>query len=480
MSNTERQSLYEKLRELSDSDYYPFHMPGHKRNGEHYPLGEFYKMDITEIDDFDNLHEPEEIIQECMTLVSHLYGSYKSYLLVNGSTCGILSAISASVPRGGKLLLARNSHKSAYHAVFLNELETKYLYPEYIEEYDLPGKIQPEQVEKALCEETDIKAVFITSPTYDGIISDIGKIVRICHNHGIICIVDEAHGAHLGLFEKTMLNSVELGADVVIHSVHKTLPAPTQTALLHINGKLLDRVLLEYYLRIFQTSSPSYLLVAGIDECFRILKKQGKALFLEFRENKEEFYFKTKTLKNIQVLMDINYCMDSMKLIISVKNTSLSGKELYEILRNRYHLQMEMYSDTYVLAIVTVMDKREGFIRLAAALSELDGEIFAKESIKQVIDYHYCSESPVAIQTIYAAQMQKKEEVKLEQAQGRISGVFLNLYPPGIPIVVPGEEITEEIMAALEYFCSNNYKIQGMDIVIKKLIVVKDERYGKM
>ncbi len=226
--------LFERLEANASSDMYPLHMPGHKRR----PCGKLsaglYGSDITEIDGFDNLHQPEGIFLELQKEAARLYGSEKSYYLVNGSTGGILSAISAALPLEGHILMARNCHKSAYHAVYLRKLTVSYLMPTMLPGYDICEGVTPDQVSSALDRESDIQAVLIVSPTYEGRLANVREIARIVHERGIPLIVDEAHGAHLGLAKGLHENSCQAGADLVIHSVHKTLPALTQSALLHV------------------------------------------------------------------------------------------------------------------------------------------------------------------------------------------------------------------------------------------------------
>ena len=223
--------LEQKLNELEQSDIYPFHMPGHKR--AFLPFANPYAIDITEIEGFDNLHHATGILQEAQQKAADLYGAQKTYYLVNGSTCGLLAAISAAVPRGGKILVARNCHKAVYHAMYLRQLVPVYLYPEDTA-YGIQGQVTPQMVQKQLKQTPDIRAVVITSPTYDGVVSDIQSIADIVHAYGIPLIVDEAHGAHFGFSPEFPENATRLGADAVIMSVHKTLPAFTQTALLHL------------------------------------------------------------------------------------------------------------------------------------------------------------------------------------------------------------------------------------------------------
>ena len=249
--------LYKELERYGDLDYYPYHMPGHKRR----QLGEIpeqlLKTDITEIDGFDNLHQAEGILKEAQELAGRLYGAEETFYLVNGSTCGILSAISAALPVGGHLLMARGCHKSVYHAAYLRKLKLSYLYPKRLPEFGFSEAVTAEQVREALEQESDIGAVLIVSPTYEGRIADVKAIADEVHAKGLPLIVDEAHGAHLGFADGFASGSCQAGADLVIHSVHKTLPAMTQTALLHVNGGRIDRDLLKRFLRIYHSISMS-------------------------------------------------------------------------------------------------------------------------------------------------------------------------------------------------------------------------------
>ena len=211
-----------------------------------------------------------------------LYGADESFYLINGSSCGVLAAISAAVSEGGHIIMARNSHKSAYHAAYLRKLKIAYLYPEQIRDYEINEAVRAEQVREALRSCPQAEAVFLVSPTYEGRIADVAEIAKLVHEQNKILIVDEAHGAHLGFAEGFAENSIQAGADLVIHSVHKTLPAPTQTALLHVNGERVNRELVRRFLRIYQSSSPSYLLMAGIADALNVVEKQGKELFPRF------------------------------------------------------------------------------------------------------------------------------------------------------------------------------------------------------
>ncbi len=366
--------LYEQLKQYGESDVYPYHMPGHKRHAWGQLPEEIARIDITEIDGFDNLHQAEGILQELQERAAVLYGAEESFYLINGSSCGILSAVSAALPQGGHLLMARNCHKSAYHAAYLRNLTISYLYPWLIEEYDICEAITPGQVKEALEREPDIGAVLVVSPTYEGRIADVRAIAEIVHERGIPLIVDEAHGAHLGLVRGQKPNSCQQGADIVIHSVHKTLPAMTQTALLHVNGNRINRDKLRRFLHIYQSSSPSYVLMASIDNALQVVAEQGEELFETQRRSFADMLDKLKACRYFRFL-PLDEKQDIGKLIISSQKTGLSGQQIYDMLLQEYHLQLEMAAGSYCLAMFTAGDTQAAYVRMTQALLALDEAI---------------------------------------------------------------------------------------------------------
>lgn len=469
-------SMFQALEELQNSDYYPFHMPGHKRNMYESVLSQAYGMDITEIDGFDNLHAPQGLILQSMELATQLYGTKKTYYLVNGSTVGILTAVYSCVKPGGKILAARNSHKALYNTISLLNLETRYLYPEVLEDWNIAGGIKPQDVRTALEQDKDIQAVLITSPTYDGIVSPVQEIADIVHKKGIPLIVDEAHGAHFLFSDKFPLSALQQGADIVIHSVHKTLPAFTQTALLHLQGNLVQSKKVERYLSMFQSSSPSYLLMGGIDFCIRLVAKEKEKLWTEILNQTDNFYKKMQNRKHIRIMYeqaeDITGRVkkDPLKLIICVQGmekskTPYTGHNLYQDLLEKYHLQMEMEADTYVLGILTCMDKKEGLLRLEKALTEIDRQLTHIKEDKINIEHtekHEFTGRLYAAESITSALEKEHILVDLKDAAGQESGCFLNLYPPGIPLIVPGEVISQELVDKLIQYKQQGLTIQGL------------------
>lgn len=417
--------LYDYLKAYQESDFYAFHMPGHKRNEHLLDCALPYGIDITEIDGFDDLHQASGVIKACEERAARLYHADETHFLVNGSSVGILSAILGCCERGDKILVARNCHKSVYHALELGGLTPLYLYPDYDEVSGLNKEISIDTVKDALANYPNAKAMVIVSPTYDGVLSDIEAIATLVHEAGMPLIVDEAHGAHFGFHPYFPSSANEKGADIVIHSVHKTLPSLTQTALLHMNGEHVNREKVRRYLRMLQTSSPSYVLMASIDACMEFLEKDGVVAFETYAVRLKKLREELKTLKHLQV--PESRCYDKSKLVISTRGTSLSGPGLAEILRGTYHLEPEMAAGDYVLMMTTVADTEEGFDRLLRALVEIDnGLTEVKKEVR-------------------ALPLPRAKAGKNYPAQD-----YIYLYPPGIPVVTPGEEMTEEVTEYLE------------------------------
>ncbi|MBD5545719.1 MAG: aminotransferase class I/II-fold pyridoxal phosphate-dependent enzyme [Lachnospiraceae bacterium] len=461
-------SLLDSLLKLAQEDIYPFHMPGHKRNMPGHRLETAYELDITEIEDFDNLHSPKGVIKGAQEKAAALWGAKESFFLVNGSTGGILAAISAAFPKGSEIIIARNCHKAAYHGMLLRDIRAHYLYPELIEEGFLYGSVLPEQVEELYDKYPESKGVFLTSPNYDGVISPIREISQIVHRHGGIFIVDEAHGAHFGLSEEFPESAVIQGADIVIQSLHKTLPSFTQTGLLHLCSSRVQKERIQNYLGIYQTSSPSYLFMSTMEQCIEMVEREKEVLFSQLSQNIDEFLNVTKDLVHLQILNKRfarekgMYQFDKSKLIISTYGTNISGKKLSDRLLSQYHLQMEMACEHYALALTSVCDRREGFQRLAKALLEIDKELQGgfQEHLAKGLEVFQPKEENIAF-SISQTEEAKKERIPFRQCENKVSGEFLYLYPPGVPFVVPGEYITKEIIEQIGHYKEQGLSVQG-------------------
>lgn len=466
------------LQKLENSDEYPLHMPGHKRNYGCDFIGNPYGIDITEIEGYDNLYEAEGILRDAMRRAAQVCGAEETFFLVNGSTVGILSAITGVTKPGDRILAARNCHKSVFHAMELRQLQAVYLHPQYIEEWDMPGSIRAEEVCQLLTEYPDCKAVVITSPTYEGIVSPIKEIAEIAHGAGIPLIVDEAHGAHFPHDDRFPESAIHAGADVVIQSMHKTLPSFTQTALLHMKKGYADTERIREYIGYYQTSSPSYLFMGGMDQCFEQIEKYGAGLWDDFFRMREEFRNRMKGLSHIRIYEGNDPC----KLVISVKGTNINGKELQEKLLLEYHMQVEMTADSHVLGIVTMCDTKEGFERLGTALLEIDRTLrdktnpegqadregqtdFGKEgesseTVKNSVLGQFTRED--VVYSLSEIRERTKEWVPLDATEGKVSASYVNLYPPGIPLLLPGERISHRHIDLITGYLTKNLHVQGI------------------
>ena len=496
--------LYEKLIEYRNNNKYPFHMPGHKREykmfdqieiskcedtinsvvSEKNDIGNIdpYEIDITEIYDFDNLYHPEGIIKASMDNAGNFFGTDKTFFLVNGSSCGLLAAIHAVTDIGDSIMIGRNCHKAVYNAVELRNLKAYYIYPHIIKQYRINGGYDPNDIEEGLKQAQingeKIKAVVLTSPTYEGIISDIKNISEIVHKYGSILIVDEAHGAHLGIHESLPEPAYRLGADIIIESAHKTLPAMTQTAFLHLSGNKVDEEKLQDCLAIYQSSSPSYVLMASLDKCVRTLQSNGRIKLEKLLITLKKFHQKVSKLKYIKVPgrnligKDCVYDFDVCKLIIFSVCKEVSGKDIEKVLRDKYNFEMEMTSAKYVLAMTSMCDDSERILGLADALIEIDKEIalkFHKE--KNVSEEIVIEEKNKIMLPIYQAKRETSKMVRLKSAEGRIAACYVYVYPPEIPLVVPGEMITDKIINQLLYLQSIGLNVKGIEEEKIKVIV---------
>lgn len=466
--------LFEKLSAYGASDYYPYHMPGHKRRLKTDTMRELAQIDITEIDGFDNLHDAQGILKRIQEEAAATYGAEESFFLVNGSTAGILSAISTAVSPGGKILMVRGAHKSAYHAAYLRDLQIAYLWPGVHPLFGCNLPATAKEVEEALQQTPDVQAVFIVSPTYEGLAADVKSIAEAAHKRNIPLIVDEAHGAHLGFDGRWPESSVKQGADLVIQSLHKTLPAPTQTAILHVNGKLVDRCRLRRFLGIYQTSSPSYIFMAAMEDAIATTSANREKLFGDFWEYWKGMTESLSACRNLIFLKEEN--SDPGKLAVMDKTGFLDGEQLYEMLLHKYHLQPEMAAGRYVLAMFTIGDTKEGYERLTKALLEIDEYITAEWSktaatATQPAEGNRMADAvtPVCIQKktqavtgIGRAWDTPKEWVLLKDAEGKTAGEYVNLYPPGSPIIVPGEIFTKDILTEIAAYRQQGFHVQGV------------------
>ena len=428
-------SLDKEIRALTQ-DVYPMHMPGHKRNPNFIDVSS--ALDITEISGADNLQSPSSIIKADEEKTARLFGVYKTFYLTNGSTSGILGAINGTLKEKDKIILSRNCHKSVYNAAVLRKLKTLTVEPKLDSLTNAYGKISPERIEKAL-KSFSAKAVVITSPTYEGVVSDVKAIADICHKYNCLLIVDEAHGSHLGFNAYFPESARKLVADIVIESCHKTLPCLTSTALLHICSDRIDTKKIADALNLFTTTSPSYPLLCSIDRMTHLLEEKGQDLFEDYVKRLDAFYSKAKMLKFLKLYEGEAFSFDKGKLVVLCKNTNINGFELKRRLLEEYKIECEMAMPDYTLAMTSIADTDEGFNRLLSALIDIDKTLEEKGREKLLTP-----KISKKKKEIYKALEKSCRPMDLEKSVGKISGEFVFAYPPGSPVILPGEIIDKE------------------------------------
>lgn len=488
-------SLAARLQEYVQSGIYPMHMPGHKRNmpdGIREKLQSIWTIDLTEVEGSDSLHHASGIIKDAHEYAAGVFGAGQSFFLVNGSSCGILASVRSVVREGRfKLIMAKESHISAYNALELNRLEgvlvESYAAEGYshfsskeemhakarrcsVSEEALPCKagVNTEALRLAIKEHhKEACAVFITSPTYEGIVSDIHEIAKMAHGYGLPLIVDEAHGAHLHFMKEYLGvgSAISMGADLVVQSTHKTLPALTQTAILHISkdSKYVDGEKVRESLSIFESSSPSYVLMSSIDLAIRYMVHARREI-AAFMRRLEQFYEKCRNLHNVQVVREFilgetKLSFDKTKVVVFAKG--MTGLLISNILRTDYNMETEMATKDYALCMLTIGDTAEGIARFWDALHDLDGRLEKKNEI-------LWNQSNVQSRAMQAWDDDVYDEAgnasfeKIDSLCGTKAEQHVYAFPPDIPIVAKGEVFTQEHVRAIKEYVGMGMKIYGL------------------
>lgn len=440
------------------------HMPGHKRNtdllGERFPYG----TDITEITGFDDLHAPSGVISDIQASLKSFYSSRESFLLVNGSTCGIMAAITSACSFGDKIIVARNCHRSVYKAIELYSLRPVWIMPQTDAGTGICGEISPESIRSAIEQNSDAKLVVLTSPTYEGVISSIGEIADICHSADIPLLCDMAHGAHFPLFQE--LDASYKAADIIVTSLHKTLPCLTQVACANVYSDRISAERMASSLQMFETSSPSYLLMSSAERCMDLLESRGEELAKLHRERIRRFHSSVSGMKHLRLIGDEYGSFDFTKLVIDCHNTYITGRELFDTLRDKYRIECEMASAKYVLAMTSICDSDEGISRLSSALCEIDATL---EYRKGKPFLQICI--PPASCTAYDAARAEHTLLPLGECEGKVCGEYIVAYPPGIPVIAPGEMITQQALDIIGDMRKNGLNVQSSHSY--KIAVVK-------
>lgn len=481
--NQNETPLFDALKEYVDRDTLPFHVPGHK-NGVGIDkefknfIGENpFKIDVTVFKLVDSLHHPTGPIKKAQELVADAYESHASFFSIHGTSGAIQAMILAVVNDGDKIIVPRNVHKSVTSGIILSGAVPVFMEPEIDKKLGIAHGVTPETVEKTLKENPDAKAVLIINPTYYGVATDIKKIADIVHSYDIPLIVDEAHGPHLAFSEKLPMSALKAGADICAQSTHKIIGSLTQGSLLHVKSKYVDPKRVQQILNLMQTTSPSYIIMASLDCARRQIALEGKDLLQKTIElckyTRDEinkipgFYcFGEEVLGKPG-----SYSFDPTKLTISSRELGITGFELDMILADKYHIQMEL-SDFYnVLAVGSFGDTKEGMDRLLSALKEISNDYYGKK--EPVQDFLDIPAIPTKILNPREAFYSDKISIPLNESIGKISGEFLLAYPPGIPVLCPGEEITQEVVDYVHDLKRANLYVQGTeDLTVENIKIV--------
>lgn len=441
-------------------------MPGHKL-GKGIPkefLSDLASLDVTEIPGTDNLHFPEGVLKEAQELAAHAFCADRTFFLVNGSTCGIHGMIMSICDPGGKLIIGRDCHKSVIHGMMLAGVEPVYVRPGIDKTFGIPTAVSVEKLEEAIKENPDAKGVLLTSPNYYGVCIDSKKIAEIVHSRGMILAIDEAHGAHLVFSEKLPECAMEAGADICVQSAHKTLPAFTQGAYLHVKSHRIDMERVASSLNVLQTTSPSYIIMAFLDIARAIMERTGKNLLEELLFHLDGFKESMRALERVRILSDgavkKDISLDRTRLVIHVKDMGKTGFEIEKILRNHYHIQIEMADFYNIVCIATVADRKEDFEKLGTALKEISYEFKDNRPLTDI----YYRELDIPCKKIELKHMMysKKVKVKLKDATGKISGSMLTPYPPGIPLVCPGEVLQDDFIEYIYHIVNAGGGVNGL------------------
>lgn len=465
--------VFDALNKLMEENSVFFHMPGHKGKNTLINWGDYIPfIDTTETEGMDNLLDPRGIIQESQELAAKVFGAKYTQYAVNGSTGSIYIALATITKPGDKILVQRNCHKAVYNAMILNRLNPVYMYPNYNEEYHVMTGLDPKEIDEILSEDDEIKVVVITYPNYYGVCSDLETIANIVHKHNRILMVDEAHGPHMTFSERLPKSALECGADIVIHSTHKTMASFTQTSMIHVGTDRVDLNKLRDRFQLYTTTSPSYLFTASNEIATAYMDTEEAKKKLEWNIDKcEETIKRLNSIARVFVFTgDENdktiFAKDNTKILFRIDG--MKGSQVKKQLYAKYNIRLEMTDYYYALALTSLMNEEEDYERLIAAVEDLAKtgpyEDITPVSIKMP--------TPEVIMPIYEAYHSSKKQVELKYSIGKISATSIIPYPPGVPLVVPGEEITQELYDQITFLMENGIEIVGLMGYNKDRLVV--------
>lgn len=476
-----RAPLYEAMKNFRQNRVVPFDVPGHKGGRGNEELTEFLginclKADVNSMKPLDNLCHPVSVIKEAQEIAAEAFGAASSFFIVNGTTGSVQAMIMSATTEGDKIIMPRNVHRSAINALVVNGATPIYVNPGVNKELGIPLGMSVKDVEKAIKENPDAKAVLINNPTYYGVCSDLKSIVDLAHKYGMLALVDEAHGTHFYFGKNMPLNAMAAGADMASVSMHKSGGSLTQSSILLL-GPAINSGYVRQVINLTQTTSASYLLMSSLDIARKNLALNGNEIFdkatkyaqyarSEINRIGGYYAFGSELIDD-----DAFFDFDKTKLSVNTMNTGLAGIEVYDILRDEYNIQIEFGDIGNILAYISAGDRALEIERLISALSEIRRR-YSKDKTG-MFDHEYIN--PIVSLTPKKAFFTRKKKKKLEECSGKICGEFVMCYPPGIPILAPGEKITDEIITYITYAKEKGCFLTGtQDMEVNYLQIVEE------
>lgn len=473
--------IYEALLKFKSMRVVPFDVPGHKQGRGNPELREFLgekclSVDVNAMKPLDNLGHPVSVIKEAEELAADAFGSHHAFFMVNGTTSAVQAMIMSTCKQGNKIIMPRNVHKSAINALIISGAVPVYVNPGVNKELGIPLGMSIDEVKKAIKKNPDAKAIFINNPTYYGVCSDLRAITELAHQNNMAVLVDEAHGTHFYFGEDMPLSAMAAGADMAAVSMHKTGGSLSQSSFLLI-GKRLSTGHVRQIINLTQTTSGSYLLLSSLDISRRNLALDGKNIFAKATElanyGREEinriggyYAFSTEIINGDSV-----FDFDRTKLSVHTREIGLAGVEVYDILRDDYDIQIEFGDIGNILAIISVGDRALALERLVSSLAEIKRRYMKDKA--GMLDYEYIN--PEVVIPPQQAFYSEQHSVSIKSSAGYTSGEFVMAYPPGIPILAPGERITEEIIDYIAYSKEKGSFLTGTeDMNIENIRIVEE------
>ncbi|MBI5379809.1 MAG: aminotransferase class I/II-fold pyridoxal phosphate-dependent enzyme [Nitrospirae bacterium] len=475
--------------DLAESRKVSFHTPGHKSGKgistrfRKYVGPKIFTIDLTTLDEVDSLQKPTGVIKEAQELAARAYGADRSFFLVNGTSGGNQAMILAACRPGDEVLVARNAHKSVITGLILCGARPVFFAPAFDEEWKVSLNVTAEKVRAAMAAHPGARTLILTSPNYYGISADLERIIPEAQARGLAVLVDEAHGPHLRFHSSLPLDALEAGADCCVQSTHKIIGGMTQASMLHLKGERVDRERLIRVLKSLQTTSPSYILMASLDLARMQMATEGEKLLTKTMQLAEEARARIAQVQGLDCFgrgafreREIGD-LDVTKLTIGVWRLGLSGYEVSQILNHRFHIQAEMADPFHVLVIVSIGDRKDDLQRLVEALRVIAREQPAggPSDLARLSFPFLRTETMLTPQEAFFA---PAAEVPLARAVGRVSAEIVTVYPPGIPLLIPGEVVSEEILTRLQQVLSLEAMIDGLNEENTHLRVVRESVVG--